>query len=64
MSFWSELFSPRPLDQRFPSIASMERVARRRIPKFAYEYTAGGNGDEDGLTRNRSDFARVRFLPR
>lgn len=64
MSILGELFRPRTLDERFPSIRDMEIAARRRIPKFASEYTAGGVGDEDGLRRNLSDFARVRFLPR
>lgn len=59
-----ELFSTRSLDQRFPSIAHMERAARRRTPKFAWDYTVGGIGDEDGLNRNLSDFKNVRFMPR
>lgn len=42
----------------------MERVAKRRIPKFAHDYMAGGIGREDGLRRNISDFDRVRFVPR
>ena len=59
-----ELFSPRSLDQRFPSIAHMERAAQRRTPKFAWDYTVGGIGNEDGLNRNLSDFNIVRFMPR
>jgi len=64
MSFLGELFGPRTLDQRFPSIAAMERAAKRRTPKFAYDYMSGGIGAEEGLARNLSDLARVMFLPR
>lgn len=64
MSFLGELFGPRTDDQRFPSIAAMEQAARRRTPRFAYDYMAGGIGAEEGLARNVSDFARVKFVPR
>jgi isopentenyl diphosphate isomerase/L-lactate dehydrogenase-like FMN-dependent dehydrogenase len=62
--FVRDFFRPRTADQRFPSIAAMERAARARIPAFAYAYMAGGIGSEDGLARNRSELDRVRFLPR
>ena len=64
MSFLGELFGPLTDDQRFPSIASMEAAARRRTPRFAYDYMAGGIGAEEGLARNISDFAHVKFMPR
>ena len=64
MSFLTELFGPLTDDQRFPSIAAMEAAARRRTPRFAYDYMAGGIGAEEGLARNVSDFARVKFVPR
>jgi L-lactate dehydrogenase (cytochrome) len=59
-----DLFGPRTPDQRFPSIAAMERAARARIPTFARDYMAGGIGREDGLARNRSELDRVRLVPR
>jgi isopentenyl diphosphate isomerase/L-lactate dehydrogenase-like FMN-dependent dehydrogenase len=59
-----ELFRPRTVDQRFPSIAAMERGARARIPRFAHDYMAGGIGREDGLARNRLELDRVRLVPR
>ena len=64
MSLIEEFFSKRTNDQRFPSIASMERAAQRRTPKFAWDYLAGGVGDEKGLARNLSDFDRVKMMPR
>jgi len=64
MSLLSDFFRPRNVDQRFPSIAAMEVAARRRIPKFGYDYLSGGIGVEDGLRRNVSDLNSVRFVPR
>ncbi|MEM0987569.1 MAG: alpha-hydroxy acid oxidase [Pseudomonadota bacterium] len=64
MSFLSDFFARRTDDRRFPSIDSMARVARGRIPKFAHEYMSGGIGTEDGLARNVSDFNKIRFVPR
>lgn len=52
------------LEQRFPSIASMERVVRRRIPRFAADYMLGGVGQEVGLARNRSALNAITFEPR
>ena len=59
-----DLFRPRTADQRFPSIAAMERGTRTRIPRFAHEFLAGGIGREDGLARNRTDLDAVRLVPR
>lgn len=59
-----DLFKPRTADQRFPSIAALERGARRRIPKFASDYMLGGIGREDGLGRNISELDKVRLTPR
>lgn len=60
----SELLRPRTADQRFPSIAAMERAARRRIPRFAHDYMAGGIGLEHGVGRNRSALDAVQLMPR
>jgi len=60
----ANFFRPRPVDQRFPSIAAMERVAARRIPKFAHDYMAGGIGREVGLGRNVQALDAVRLLPK
>jgi isopentenyl diphosphate isomerase/L-lactate dehydrogenase-like FMN-dependent dehydrogenase len=52
------------VDQRYPSVASLEAAARRRVPRFAYEYLVGGIGDELGLQRNRRVLDDVRLRPR
>jgi len=55
--------APDALMRKFPSIAHLEGRAKRRIPKFAYDYLAGGAGDESGLSRNRLAFDDIRFVP-
>lgn len=64
MSLLTDVFRPRTDDRRFPSIAAMEAAARRRVPKFGYDYMAGGIGHENGLARNLRDFDSVRLVPR
>lgn len=57
------MIDPR-LDRRYPSIAHMKQGARRRMPRFAFEYLVGGIGDERCLQRNRMALAQVDLLPR
>ena len=52
------------LDRRFPSIVSMERATKRRIPKFAFDYLQGGIGAEACLTGNRRALDNVQLAPR
>ena len=59
-----DLFAPRTMDQRFPSIASMQAAAKRRTPKFAWDYMMGGIGDEVGMQRNLTAFHDLKFMPR
>jgi L-lactate dehydrogenase (cytochrome) len=42
----------------------MEAVARRRVPRFAFEYLTGGIGDELGLRRNREALDAVMLRPK
>ena len=41
-----------------------EELARKRLPSMAYEYIAGGAGDEVTLRDNRSRFDTMRLKPR
>jgi isopentenyl diphosphate isomerase/L-lactate dehydrogenase-like FMN-dependent dehydrogenase len=52
------------IDRKFPTVASMEAAARRRVPRFAFEYLIGGIGAERGLTRNRQTLDAVTLRPR
>ena len=51
------------LGRKYPSIADLEARARRRLPKFAFDYMAGGAGDESGLVDNRAAYNAIRFTP-
>jgi len=48
----------------FHTIDQMRQAARRRLPRFAFDFMDGGSGGELALRRNRDAFARVQLLPR
>ncbi|HVW46323.1 MAG TPA: alpha-hydroxy acid oxidase [Solirubrobacterales bacterium] len=49
---------------RAATLADLERAARRRLPRLAYDFVAGGSGEELTLRRNRAAFERVELSPR
>ncbi len=50
--------------QHYPSNDHLQRAARRRLPRFAYDYVDGGTGPEVGLRRNRKALDAVTLVPR
>ena len=46
------------------SIDDLRGIARKRLPRFVFDYVDGGAEDEVTLHANRGSFARRRFLPR
>ena len=46
------------------SIADLAQLARRRVPRFAFDYVDGGAGEDAGVRRNQAAFERVLFQPR
>jgi (S)-mandelate dehydrogenase len=46
------------------SIEDLRAIARRRLPRFAFDYIDGGADDEVTLRANRQSFERLRFQPR
>jgi (S)-mandelate dehydrogenase len=52
------------LFRRFPSIPMMREAARRRLPRFAFEYLDGGAGEDAGIARNWRAFDAVEIFPR
>ncbi|MCP4374290.1 MAG: alpha-hydroxy-acid oxidizing protein, partial [Deltaproteobacteria bacterium] len=52
------------LERRFPCIEYMQRAARRRLPRFAWDYMAGGIGREAVLAQNPASLDRVKLRPR
>jgi L-lactate dehydrogenase (cytochrome) len=47
----------------FPSIEHLRQQARRRMPRFAFEYLEGGCYDEVNLRRNTGDLREVQLRP-
>jgi L-lactate dehydrogenase (cytochrome) len=48
---------------KYPSIEDLREKARRRIPKFAFDYLDGGCNDEVCLRKNTSQIREVELLP-
>jgi (S)-mandelate dehydrogenase len=46
------------------NIDELRDIARRRLPRFAFDYVDGGAEDEETLRGNRASFERLRFRPR
>ena len=51
-------------DTRYPSVESLRAKARRRMPRFAFEYLDGGCNEDVNLHRNTSELREVRLEPR
>lgn len=50
-------------DPQYPSVQDLKRKAKRRIPKFAFDYLEGGCNDELNLWRNEADFRDIQLIP-
>ncbi len=46
------------------NIEDLRVIAKRRLPRVAYDFLARGTEDEVTLRANREDFDRIRFAPR
>ena len=46
------------------NIEDLRRLAKRRLPKIAFDFIEGGCEDETCLDRNEKSYARYRLLPR
>ncbi len=51
------------LDASYPALADLRARARRRLPRFVWEFLDSGTGTEATLARNRAALDRVGFLP-
>ena len=45
-------------------VDDLKAAARRRLPRFVFDYVEGGAGDEITVRRNRNGFGRYALLPR
>ena len=50
-------------DSRYPSIEELRNLARRRIPRFAFEYLDGGCNEDVNLKRNTGDLREIALTP-
>lgn len=51
------------LDLEYPAISDLRTRARRRLPRFAFEYLDSGTGTEAGVRTNRAGLDAVRLRP-
>jgi L-lactate dehydrogenase (cytochrome) len=49
---------------RYPAMDDLMRRARRRIPRFAFEYLDGGCNEDVNLLKNTSELRDVELVPR
>src|SRR5829696_4304131 len=52
------------LRRRFPTVESLRRRARWRVPRFAFDFVDGAANDEICCRRNGEAFASIEILPR
>ncbi len=50
-------------DPRYPSVESLRRKAKRRIPGFALDYLEGGCNEEINLRKNTGDIREIELMP-
>jgi L-lactate dehydrogenase (cytochrome) len=48
---------------QYPSVSDLKRKAKKKMPKFAFDYLEGGCNDEVNLARNEDDFKQVQLEP-
>lgn len=51
------------IDTRYPSINDLREKAKRKIPKFAFEYLDGGCNDDVNLIKNTTEIRDIELLP-
>lgn len=55
--------TPMDLHSIYPAFTDLRRKARRRIPRFVWEYLDSGTGDEATKRRNRTSLDRIGLMP-
>jgi len=50
--------------QKYPTALNLREKARRRLPRFAFEYLDGGAGEDNGIKRNWQALDAVELMPR
>lgn len=50
-------------NSKYPSTEDLRSLARKKIPKFAFEYLDGGCNEDVNITRNTSDIREIELTP-
>ena len=53
-----------PYIRKYPSIDDLRNRAKKKMPKFAFEYLDGGCNEDVNLLRNTSEIREVSLIPR
>ena len=51
------------LDQKYPALSDLRAAAKKRIPKFVWEYLTSATGRETTPARNRRQLDKILFMP-
>src|SRR5271169_1631335 len=52
------------LHRRYPTIADLRQRARRRVPRFAFDFVDGGCGENEVRDSNRAAFDAIKLVAR
>lgn len=50
-------------NKKYPSVKDLKRKAKKRIPKFAFDYLEGGCNEELNLRVNEDDLQHIKLMP-
>ncbi|MEA1786009.1 alpha-hydroxy acid oxidase [Arenibacter sp. GZD96] len=52
------------INSKYPSVDDLRKKARKRVPRFAFEYLDGGCNEDVNLMRNTADIREIQLQPR
>jgi len=51
------------MDNRYPSVEDLRKLAKKRIPKFAFEYLDGGCNEDINIKKNTERIRKIELKP-
>ena len=51
------------INSKYPSVTDLRNRAKKKMPKFAFEYLDGGCNEDINLDKNRLDIQKVELMP-
>jgi len=52
------------INSQYPSVDDLREKAKKRVPRFAFEYLDGGCNEDVSISRNTSEIRKVQLQPR